>query len=193
MHGPLREIPADALVDYLLDATLLVGDVHDLKHFVPRLLADVALDRADDVALYLSRFRYLDWRAWPDDERAVVTATLDVAWQRALATWEPLSRVEEVLCGVGCVLGDLAPLLGAWGRRTDPAALAALAQVVLANAAALHEGGELGDPWWEPEPMAQVVAWLRDPARRAQLASYEPCGDERDAAVAAAASVLAGR
>lgn len=111
-----------------------------------------------------------------------MTDALDVAWERRLATFDPIGHdVEGLLCGIGHVLLDLAPLLAAWGARTDRVAVANVASVMVLNAATVTRGEVPQDVWWdgEDETTAQFVAWLREPERREQVAAaVDGTGDQ---------------
>lgn len=150
-HAPLRELTPDNVREYVWDAIHHTGDERDFLHFVPRVLEEIVSGRADDVSLWCTRFPQAGWTAWSEEERKVVRDAFHVAWQRELAAYPGPYRVEELLSGLGIVLGDLAPLLAAWAARTDEPAVLHRAEL---------RGERLRDAYWEDGPKAQVEAWL---------------------------------
>lgn len=185
LHRPVRSLSERQVFTYVSHALHLLGDARDFKHFAPRVLESVALGDPVDEAWYLRKLRDAGVADWPEEERRAAADVLEAAWERRLAAFDPTGfEVEGLLCGIGHVLGDLAPLLDAWGRRSDRVAVANLAAVMVSNAAAIAGGEPLRDAWWEEEDeaTAQVVAWLRAPERAEQVAAaYAGGADEIDA------------
>jgi hypothetical protein len=193
LHGPLREIPDDLVQEYASGAVWDIGDAAAVRHFAPRLL-DAAARNPLGASAFLRPFPEAGAASWPAAERAAVRAVLDEVWERTLATYGPGYDTEPVLCAYALAGYDLAPVLAAWGARTDVTAVAQVAGLVVDHPATVLEGAPLRDPYWPPEPMGLVAGWLRDPARRDQVAAPDIAPDNEPYAslLEVAASVLAG-
>jgi hypothetical protein len=194
-HAPLRAMPRETFGQYVWDAIHHVGDATDFKHFAPRVLEDVLLGVANEPGLYLHRFGLAGFTDWPEPERRAVLDVVDVIWERHLAGYDAARPypTDDVLGAVGDVLGDLAGVLAAWGARTDRAAVANLAELVVRNPDSVLHGATLGGWWWDDLQQEQVVAWLREPARRDQvIGAFTGEGDAIDDLLARAGQVLAG-
>lgn len=185
LHAPLRTLSDSDVFTVVAHAVHLLGDERDFRHFAPRVLADVVDGSATDETWYLKKFRDAGFAGWPEAERRAVSDVLDAAWERRLATFDPTGHeVEGLLCGIGHVLLDLAPLLDAWGCRTDRVAVANLASSMVLNAGTVTRGETPDGAWWDEDDLttAQYAAWLRAPERREQVAAaYGGSDDELDA------------
>ena len=193
LHAPLRELTEAEVFGYVADAVHLLGDANDVRHFAPRLLDIVVEGSATDETWYLRKLRDGGFAEWPEAERRAVIDVLDAAWERRLATFDPTGfEVEGLLCGIGHVLLDLAPLLYAWGHRTDRVAVANLAALMVLDTGVVTRGESPSGAWWDDDDVitAQYVAWLRAPERREQVAAaYGGGDDELDAMLHLAASL----
>jgi hypothetical protein len=178
----------------VLSAILTVGDAHDLKHFLPRILELAALTPSwwVDPELALRRLRYAEWATWPPDERTAVDAFLNTWWESVLSTLPPdtppfgslgehATSAEACLCAIGQVVDDLSPYLAEWRIRSDTAAVRHLAHLVLDTVDHRRATLLVKNPYWKdrPEQAEQVNAWLSDPATAAQLEhSFFDCIDD---------------
>jgi hypothetical protein len=135
-----REEAPDRLMDhYGVKALTSLGDEHDLRWFLPRLVELLAADpsRIADPRIVADKTVMAGFETWPEEERATVRAAFLALWRLWIdggrpwrRPWhEPLSgRVlgpDEILPGVAALGIDIAPLLDDLATRAhDDRALA---------------------------------------------------------------------
>lgn len=163
IHGPLRELSADALSHYSAKAMSTWGGIEDYKHFVPRILellgsAKVAGYHGFDVWLVAGKLTYAEWRTWRPEEQALIERCFHELWLAFLDGDAPALCDTGMIDAIRALGNDIGPWLAHW----DPTHLMhaeRLAQSVLYLPRRSHK---------------EFSAWLRSAERlRALEASFE--------------------
>ena len=117
---PLRSITGQALWRYVSGVFLTIGDRHDFRYLLPRIL-DVSVSdpgNANDPEIVLGKLSLADWRSWAPDEQRAVEGFVDAWFEQALESdladadegWIG-SDAESVLCGAARAGMELRPWL----------------------------------------------------------------------------------
>lgn len=146
--GPLREIPAETLRFYAVDALSTAGSLADFRYFLPRIL-QIAVTGGfggyPDLDLVMSKFVLGEWRSWPVSEQRAVTAFLHALWSTTLTRFPADPGAEEVLEAIDVIEDDLGPYLRAWEvALTTHAGASHLLEYVHYNAGRLDTEDWLG-------------------------------------------------
>ncbi len=105
---PLRELTGQALWRYVSGVFLTVGDEHDFRYLLPRILDVSVTDpgNSNGPEIVLGKLKLAGWRSWSLDRQQVVEAFVDAWFERALVSdlseaddgWIG-TEAESVLCG----------------------------------------------------------------------------------------------
>lgn len=159
---PLRQITGQALWQYVSGALLTVGDLHDFRYLLPRIL-DVSVNdpgNAHYPEVVLGKLSLAYWRTWAADEQRAVEEFIDAWLERAFKTdlasgaddWIN-DAAEHVL--YGAARADISP--DRWfGRLAEPDVAP-----VASNMKAHFPSEPTG--FWEEVPAAfHKVRWFLD-------------------------------
>lgn len=164
---PLRELTTEDLDPYVWSALLTWGSVDTFKHLLPRILELTAdYQWTINPEIVLAGLRYGEWRTWPGEEQASVSAYLMAVWQAVLSDESFIIPVDEWLCAVGQAVDDLGPFLEAWYTNSHASSRYQLAKFIFGNFNKIGTRGRLvGERWSDRrEQMAQVIDWLLRPS-----------------------------
>jgi len=178
---PLRKLTAGDLERYAFKAITTWGEVHDFKHFLPRLLELAA--EAGEVGhtapeTLLHKLAFGQWRTWPRPEVEAIESFFAALWTALLSSSpdRPRGRVWDAgtwLTALAQAVDDLTPFLAEWrGLRSEPS-LRRLADYLDDEYHDIMLYGRLGNPHWgdRPDQMRQVMTWLAAPQTWQQLES----------------------
>jgi hypothetical protein len=197
---PLRDLDLDHLRDYAVDALLVWGDEAVFKHFLPRIFELVATLpepslQLIDLEILFSKFRYGNWRTWPDDEQAAVERFLHSVWHEVLGdppTEESYSDLESWICSIGQCEDDLSSYLHEWIEDERQSASLALSWLLLTSAVArTAKNGR--NAFWDgrDNQYSQLQEWVKSPAVIQKLkVAEEGCADTELANEFAAARAM---
>lgn len=162
IHGPLRELSAEALSRYSAKAMSTWGTATTFKYFVPRILELLGSSEATayhgfDAELIAGKLTYAAWRMWRPEEQALITRYFQALWLASLdgtATPAPAEMVRAIRA-----LGEeIGPWLAHWDPMRSPRAAEELGFLVMQH----HRRDK------------ELRLWLHSPARlRALEASFE--------------------
>ena len=159
-RAPLRELEADDLERYAFKAMSTWGDARDYRHFLPRILElAVSGEHRDRLGLDLGvigrKLEAAGFAAWRAVERDAVAALFRGAWTATLADPDLATSTIEISVALATVV-PFAELLARWAETPGTE---------------LHVAAAIMDVWtMSAGPLrASLRAWLRDPARGAQL------------------------
>jgi hypothetical protein len=175
----LRKLDQHDLETFAFKTMSTWGDTDDFRHFLPRMLELVATVpdwTAGDVML--GKLAYGKWLTWPADEQAAVVVFFDAVWADILSGFPHTFDAGSFLRTVAEACDDASRYLAAWRiAETLPAAR---------HFARFVETHPIGWPAESPKAADQITAWLRDPARRAELeqAFFAFGADDKEAAAA---------
>jgi hypothetical protein len=175
----LRELSDDDVRGYVWDVLLTLGSLADVTYYLPRLLELMARGehRWDGNALTRRFHTWGHFDEWPSNQQQAVNTLFAAWWSATLATPATGDHVEDVLCTISGVFTDLTPLLDEW-LRADGIAVENLSAFLEWEFERLARGG-LVDPFWEPGPLAQVVAWVFDPSTYLRYAERDDASSRR--------------
>jgi hypothetical protein len=114
---PLREIPAERLLNYTFDVLSTAGSLADFRYFLPRILQLAVTGDFDGHPGWdsvLSKLVLGDWRGWPAREQEAVTAFLHAWWRTTLTRFPADPDPDELLDSINDVEDDLGPYLRIW-------------------------------------------------------------------------------
>lgn len=164
LSKPLEELTAHDLGKFAWKALTTWGDVEDLKHFLPRLMQLIAQDDCAPFSreVLLGKLRLAAWRDWSETERRSVDMFLHAVWRDCLNSAAGSVWQDELLCGIGRAVDDLAPYLTTWSDSKLTTAYEHLVHYIDWNLATLLKRGHLSNSFWsDAEPqMRQVIDWL---------------------------------
>jgi len=172
--GPLRELDQGQLSHFAFKAATTWGTRDDYRHFLPRIFELMTSADGMDIAfapwLQARKLEYTRWRGWPKKEQAAIKSFW-YAWFRGLAqvpppesTCDPPDRGALVEAYAPLNL-DLKPVLEEWSR----AGVAGVHDLISAVVSLDSDGRVTGLLKEYPSACREYEAWLRDPARLAQL------------------------
>lgn len=84
--APLRQLEWAHLRKYASEALFVWGDLECFKHFLPRIF-DLVLsnpdwkDRIPHPEGVFKKFKYGEWKTWPEDEQAAIKQLLAAIWE----------------------------------------------------------------------------------------------------------------
>lgn len=171
---PLRELDAEAIDVFAVNAVATHGSVTDMKHFLPRI-CELFPDELCNMAtpeIYLNKLRYSDWLAWPEKEMLAVRSSMFEWWRWTLTNYPAISPACDAICAIAQAEDDLLPHLDEWDLQCRNG-WSALRQLVDFYHVDLVVHGRpdslmLG-PFWNQrtEQESQVGRWLlRDATQR---------------------------
>jgi hypothetical protein len=174
----LRQLSIDVLRPYAANVMLTVGDVDDLRYFVPRILeiACTVEFQWPDLEPLAGRLTTADWRHWPADETAAIGDLWRALWETTLAAFPSNLDIETVLCALANAEDDVRPYLNAWTAALhDPPAAAHLHHLLRDSAGWDRAAGSwrLANAFWGDRDR-QVTAWLAGPDLRRAVAAAVP-------------------
>ncbi len=165
LEGPVRDLPAGALLQYGGKVLFTVGHVADYKYFLPRLL-EIAWTGEwgyRDLSSTIGRLRLAGWTTWPADEQAAIRGFLHFIWTRTLAADPGELDAGEVLEAIAGAEDDLGPYLA------ELAGSPAQVEYLITSGTRVKRGvRKLPGGYWDqrPDQAAQVLAWLAGTAER---------------------------
>lgn len=168
---PLRDLDADHLRDYAVDAILTWGGEAVFKHFLPRIF-ELLVTLPDpcrqliDREIVFSKFRYGNWQAWPEAEQAAVEGFLHSVWYEVLGDppgEESYSDLESWICSIGQCEDDLSSYLHEWIEDERQSASLALSRLLLTSAVARTKKHGRNE-FWRGDQYAQLQKWVKSPA-----------------------------
>jgi hypothetical protein len=173
----LRDLAAEDLDRYAFKAMTTWGDSEDYRHFLPRMLELLARHGDQgciELDMIFHKLEYGGWSAWPAAEQEAIAAFFDALWSHVLARYPHVLSTKACLYGVGQTREDLAGHLAAWRiAQSRPAAkhFASFLGSHAVHRSRRRRGLKLDGPGWKdrPTPAHQVVQWLADPLRKAEL------------------------
>jgi hypothetical protein len=152
------------------------GGEDDFRHYLPRLFELLAFDGGagdwSDPEITFGKLSYGHWRAWPDDEQTSIIRFFHALWSNVLNHFPHAFEVGSCLCCIGQAVDDVSDYLGAWHIAKSLTAARHFANFMEDEPFdRSSEGISLVGVWWEDrkKPAEQVVRWLRDPVRRAEV------------------------
>jgi hypothetical protein len=174
----LRALTDDDVRGYVWDVLLTLGSLADFTYYLPRLLELMARGehRWDGAALTQRFETWAHFSEWPEDRQRAIRAFFSAWWSATIAAPNAGEHVEEVLCTASGLFTDVTPLLHEWTRRDDTTA-ANLVAFLEFEFDALARGG-LVDAFWQAPALAQVVAWVYDPATYLNYAEREDAASQ---------------
>jgi hypothetical protein len=164
----LRDLGATELSRYSFKAMSTWGDVDDFRHFLPRIFELISVDDSWTVPeVVFKKLPYGQWETWPLDERQALTTFFEALWSNVLERPFDASSAEECLCCIAQAADDMMHYLDRWRVGQSLAHAKHFAWFVEENSNWSQHPG----PFWDDRPsqVAQIVAWLRDPARKIEL------------------------
>lgn len=171
---PLQELTGQDLSKYAMKALTTWGDEDEFRHYLPRLLELLAVERSwTDAATLLGKLSTARWRSWPEPEQRAVeeylAAISSPVVQRALALDLAGFALGASNAGVG-----LAPLVNVWKATPGVEPVAQLAYLVGLEQDALLRDGTVGRKWSE-DARRELGALLRaeDTRRRFEEAFFQ--------------------
>jgi hypothetical protein len=176
--APLRELGAEQLRPYAVDALWVWGGEAEFKHFLPRILEIFVtsprptLDLQDPEMIF-GKFRYGHWLRWPEAEQAAVRAFFLALWSAVLADPPPggdYLDMESWLCSIAQAEDDVNPYLQVWHADEEVAANVALGQFICDSGVA-HRRETGRNAYWEgrESQYKQIRAWVHSEAMRKKL------------------------
>jgi hypothetical protein len=178
---PLREVPAETLRFYAVDALSTAGSAADFRYFLPRILHLAVTDGFDgwpDHDVVIGKFALAGWRRWPVYEQQAVTAFLHAWWRTTLTRFPAEPGAEELLGAIGRVEEDLGPYLRAWeAALATHAGASHLLEFVRDNFGRRGTRRWLHTHGWPDAATATVRTWLGD-LSTAVAATAETVTDE---------------
>ena len=118
--------------------------------------------------MMFSKFRYGNWRTWPDKEQAAVEAYLHSVWHEVLGdppTEKSYSYLESWICSIGQCEDDLSSYLDEWIEDERQSASLALSWLLLTSAVALTSKNGRNAFWsGRDDQYAQLRKWVKSPA-----------------------------
>jgi hypothetical protein len=190
----LRQLSADQLRDYAMDAIWTWGDCDDFRHFLPRVfeLLVFAEDYTfTDREIVLSKLYHGEWRSWPAEEQKAVQEFLLAVLHLVLETPPPADdpndarELDSWLCAIAGTEGDLEPFFTTWLEAPSAAAAWNLAVLITRMGYSLpHVRGQ--NAFWagHRRQLERIRDWLRSAEVRKKLGSAmetfinEPCSEE---------------
>jgi predicted nucleotidyltransferase len=178
---PLRRLSAEDLERYAFKAITTWGEVHDFKHFLPRLL-ELAWE-AGEVGhtapeTLIDKLAYGQWRTWPRAEVQGIESFFAALWKAMLRSSpeSPRGRMWDLdtwLTALAQAVDDLTSFLAEWRGLRSEQSLRRLAGYLDAQYHDIMLYGRLGNPHWSDrqDQMRQVLTWLTAPQTREQLES----------------------
>ncbi|MEU4689875.1 hypothetical protein [Actinoplanes sp. NPDC023714] len=161
-RAPLRELTADDLPRYTMDAMTVWGDVGDFKHFLPRIM-EIAVGEGfgwPDVEIVYGRIAYGFWTSWPAAEQTAIRRLVMAHWHAVLAADVDLFECDTVLTCIMLIEDDLTPYLRYWEQSDDPVPLLNLAEYA-AQVGRIRAGERQWNAYLDgSKGPAQVLAWL---------------------------------
>jgi hypothetical protein len=173
-RGPLEEMSDGNLAYYTMHAPHTVGEVVDLKHFLPRIFEIMLCEGGSiDAEIVVGKLTHAHWKRWPPVERKAVAAFLAEWWKHLLSQYPAKHQADDCLCAIAQAEDDLSPFLELWRESMNPEAIQHLATVMDSNYSRLMENGLLFSPWWGERlsQMNQLRDWLLSPLTGRQLES----------------------
>ncbi|MCP2321667.1 hypothetical protein HDA40_000174 [Hamadaea flava] len=118
---PLRQVPIDVMRPYAADVMLTVGDVADLRYFLPRIVEIATMETFNYPELegLIGRLPRAGWTSWPQGEQGAVRAYFQAMWTDALFADEPVVDYDAALCAIGNAEDDLTAYLAPWTDNLD--------------------------------------------------------------------------
>lgn len=171
---PLQELTGRDLGKYAMKALTTWGDEDEFRHYLPRLLELLAVERSwTDAATLLGRLSTARWRSWPEAEQRAVEEYLAAISSQVVQGALALDLAAFAL-GVSNAGVGLAPLVNAWKATQGVEPLAQLANLVSLERAALLRDGTVGRHWSE-DARRELGALLRadDTRRRFEEAFFQ--------------------
>jgi hypothetical protein len=164
----LRELGPRELSRYSFKAMSTWGDVDDFRHFLPRIFELISVDGSWTVPeVVFKKLPYGHWETWPAYERQALKTFFEALWSNVLERPFDGSSAEECLCCIAQAADDMTRYLDRWRIGQSLGRAKHFASFVEENPNwSKHPG-----PFWDDRPsqVAQIVAWLRDPARKIEL------------------------
>jgi len=173
--APLRQLEWKHLADYATDALLVWGDLDCFKHFLPRIF-ELLLTASDwrrgtpTPEMVFARFKYGEWRTWPESEQAAVEKMLQAMWETILSN-PPIESgyidVDQWLCCISYCENSLTAYLDRWLKDERLSSAWALSSWILGSEIA-YTGAHSDPPVWEDETsLPEIQAWFDQPHRGA--------------------------
>ena len=168
-NKPLRELHEGDVSRYWWKAISTWGTVEEFKHFLPRLLEILVLEKVrDNPEILMRKLRYGGLNEWPEVEREAINSFCRALWQRALVhhplqeSFPSFAHIDDCLCSIAQVVDDLSPLLDFWEHDSSPAAMQHLLDFADENATDIREAGKLSNTFWDERrtQMRQVKDWF---------------------------------
>jgi len=169
---PLRNLEWKHLREYARDALFVWGGLEDFKHFLPRIF-DLLLNASDwrqhtpSPESVFRKFRYSEWRSWPQEEQAAVERMLQAVWETVRsnpAIEGGYIDVDLWLCSICQCEDDLGPYLDQWMEDERLSASWALSSLILGSTIA-YTGTDHSMPVWENDEAkdAKIQEWFKLP------------------------------
>lgn len=172
---PLRKLDVERLMPLASHLLTTWGGVDDFKHVLPRLFELSTTHVLDwpSLEIVFGKLPYGEWTSWPAAEQQAVSRFIDVWWSLELdraTSGEPdgdevrytLSDCFAALC---CLRQDPRPWLQTWLRD----AVVSFATFVNQHYQALIAARRFNSFIDDDSVLAQIAAFLREPATRAAL------------------------
>lgn len=164
----LNQLTIPDLDTFSCKAMTTWGDVHDFKHFLPRLF-ELALEAPDEFTMLevmFSKLPYGQWTRWPENEQQVIIEYLSAFWETTLKR-TPNSIMDDTadtaICAIGNAQVAMMPYLNSWTAESRESAAIHLATFKTNNQNAWQEPGRLSNAFWGDcrEQERTVVRWLK--------------------------------
>jgi hypothetical protein len=154
---PLRDATGDELSSFSFRALTTWGVEADFKHFLPRILELLTVDRlGTDAQIVFGKLPYTDWKQWPEREQQVIEH-FAMQWFCTALDHSP-HQLLAIVESAGLVGMSVTPMLSAWIATPRLAAANVLADFAWQHAASLHQG-HVRFVWWKHGEQ-EIGQWL---------------------------------